>query len=315
MPELWTLGHIEHMKKFTKTISIVSEGMCKTHKARAHASPGFTARPLWPRCSVKWILPLIPLTFAAAALFCETGCGLASRQFTYAIADGSVTITKYIGSAPSVVIPRQIHGLPVTSIGMSAFGVREIVNSQNLTNVIIPDTVRNIGAEAFANCTRLASLTIPDSVTNIGVAAFADCKSLTRVTIPDNVTTVGEGAFTACIGLTEVTIGNGVTSVPKEMFVSCIHLSTVTIGTNVTVIGPLAFWLCSDLAAVTILGPVTDVGTRAFMCPRLKAVYFTGNAPRVFPQTFSPTATLYYRSGTEGWGATFDGCRTAPWKQ
>ena len=45
---------------------------------------------------------------------------------------------------------------------------------------------------------------IPNSVINIGRDAFAHCKSLTSVTIPDSVTSIGVGGFSYCDKLTDV---------------------------------------------------------------------------------------------------------------
>ena len=48
-----------------------------------------------------------------------------------------------------------------------------------VSNLIIPDGVKNIGDYAFQGCNSLVSVTIPDSVTNIGNCAFDGCNNLT----------------------------------------------------------------------------------------------------------------------------------------
>ena len=90
------------------------------------------------------------------------------RLFEYEIKDEKVCITKYIGSSKEVVIPKEIEGYPVTSIGISAFennnlsawtsvdlsGVESIGNSafwnNNLTSVDLSG-VKSIGDCAFMN--------------------------------------------------------------------------------------------------------------------------------------------------------------------
>lgn len=64
-------------------------------------------------------------------------------KFEYEVDDGSITITKYTGTA--VTIP---HG--VTTIGMEAFR-----GCENLTSVTIPESVTTIGERAFEGCNRL----------------------------------------------------------------------------------------------------------------------------------------------------------------
>ena len=84
-----------------------------------------------------------------------------------------VTVTQYQGTDTEVVIPSEIEGKPVISIGHSAFW-----DCTSLTSVIIPDGVTSIGDCAFYNCTDLTSVEIPDSVTSIGVHVFGDCDIL-----------------------------------------------------------------------------------------------------------------------------------------
>ena len=67
-----------------------------------------------------------------------------------------------------------------------------------LSNYTIPNSVTEIGNEAFANCSSLTSVTIPDSVTEIGEQAFYKCSSLTSITIPNSVTEIGDWAFGGC---------------------------------------------------------------------------------------------------------------------
>ena len=44
----------------------------------------------------------------------------------------------------------------------------------NLSSLVIPDYVTDIGAGALSHCPNLTSLTLPDSLTNVDAAAFAD---------------------------------------------------------------------------------------------------------------------------------------------
>ena len=68
----------------------------------------------------------------------------------------------------------------------------------HLTSVIILDTVKEIGENAFADCKELESINIPASVTKIGAYAFKGCTSLKKVTISSSSTEIDENAFADC---------------------------------------------------------------------------------------------------------------------
>lgn len=64
--------------------------------------------------------------------------------------------------------------------------------------VMVPDSVIEIGENAFQGCISLEEIKIPDLVTSIGENAFQECISLEKIEIPDSVTNIGENAFKGC---------------------------------------------------------------------------------------------------------------------
>ena len=69
---------------------------------------------------------------------------------------------------------------------------------------IIPNSVAEIGDNAFYNCESLDIITIPNSVTKIGNSAFNACSSLSSIILSENLTAIGDWAFADCNNLSEV---------------------------------------------------------------------------------------------------------------
>ena len=252
----------------------------------------------------------------------------------------------YCGSLTSVTIPDS-----VTTIGGGAFAncsslqefkskfasedgrcliINGTLNSfapAGLTEYTIPDSVTEIGYEAFYYCYSLTSVTIPDSVTTIIGYAFYDCYSLTSVTIPDSVTTIGDYVFYGCSSLTSVTIGDGVLKIYADAFHRCENLqefkgkfasedgrcliidgtlnsfapaglTEYTIPDSVTEIGYEAFYDCYSLTSITIPDSVMEIGDGAFTgCYDLTSVYCKATTPPALVLNYDGDRyTFYYNA-------------------
>ena len=58
----------------------------------------------------------------------------------------------------------------------------------------------------YINGEEVTDLVIPNSVTQIGVRTFINCSSITSVTIPESITSIASNAFSGCSGITTVKI-------------------------------------------------------------------------------------------------------------
>ena len=190
-------------------------------------------------------------------------------------------------------------------------GITSIPNSTfrqctSLCEIIIPEKVTVIGRGAFKGCESLESIEIPGSVSEIEDSAFFGCKSLTSITIPDNVTTMGEYVFYNCDKLFYVSLPAGIKRIEMAAFSGCKSLTEITLPNNVTAIGINAFTGCENLTSITIPANVTSIAYRAFeKCTNLEKVYFTGDAPKVYPSSDIPFAGIradaYYPAGNATW--------------
>lgn len=119
------------------------------------------------------------------------------------------------GFTGTIEIPPYIDGQKVTAIGERAFW-----SNDGLTSVTIPNTVTNIGREAFWNC-GLLEIALPDSVVSIGPYAFSGCFNLTNLVIPNSVVSIDYGAFSDCQNLTKIVIPSSVRHIGNSAFNGC----------------------------------------------------------------------------------------------
>ena len=153
--------------------------------------------------------------------------------------------------------------------------------------IVIPDSVGNIGKHAFEKCFDIQKITIPNSVTSIGREAFLSCIGLTNINIPNSVTRIGDGAFNGCEELEEITIPGSVKIIGNFIFNKCIKLERVTISNGVENIGSFAFNDCFNLTKINIPNSVTSIGKRAFSsCIGLTNINIPNSVTSIEQETF-----------------------------
>ncbi len=207
---------------------------------------------------------------------------------------------------------------------------------EEISMVVLPDGLTNIGSGAFFNCSALTAIEIPTSVTSIGASAFRGCTNLTAAAIPEGVTTIGSSAFSGCQSLTSAVIPVGVTTIEAYTFYSCAALTDITIPDSVTQIGADAFsytpWLeakqeenplviinailidgttCSG--EVTIPDGVTSIGDYAFYyCTGLTGITIPDSVTSIGAYAFylcSGLSSVTIPDSVTGIGdAAFDSC-------
>jgi len=122
--------------------------------------------------------------------------------------------------------------------------------SAQITSVILPSHLRNVGKGAFVGA-RITSLTLPDAfesmddtafwymsklervdlggATMLPDSAFRDTTALTSATLPDSVTSIGKGAFSNDTALTSLHLGSGIASIGESAFVGSNNLASLTV--------------------------------------------------------------------------------------
>lgn len=243
--------------------------------------------------------------FTAVGSYVGTSVSVSAAEFgdfQYYENNNTITIFGYTGNDSEVVIPGEIDGKKVTNI---AFGFS---GNKDLTSVIIPDSVVEIGSLAFADCTHLNSVEIPESVKKIGsafsgcigletvslkcrdsislfVQTFENCPNLKNIEISsdidllsDNVT-YGSGSYSNKINLNKifpnceyVKISSNSVKINNNFFANCSNLKHVEIPNSVLSIGGAAFDNCTSLTDITIPNSVTSIGSAFSGCTGLTSI-------------------------------------------
>ena len=198
----------------------------------------------------------------------------------YFLDKASGTITGFAGDPKDLVIPTNLGGYNVVSIGTGAFS-----GSTTLETLSVPEGIATISANAFASCPNLTSVEIGAGVSYIGTRAFADCPKLTNVTFRGNVGTIEPSAFEnsswisgtstefVILGTTllkyngtseTITVPDGVKSIAASAFSYNTTVKKIVLPTGLEKIGDNAFVHCYSLSDVDIPSTVSHIGAGAF---------------------------------------------------
>ena len=164
-------------------------------------------------------------------------------------------------------------------------------------------TVTQITNTAFLG-SKVTSIIIPNTVTNIGENAFHTCRQLQEIKLPETIVTIGSGAFYSCYSLKSITLPGNLTSIGGMSFYGCSELQTITIPAKVNIIGGSMFNGCTNLQEVNILGNVTNIGSSAFSgCDNLKEITILSQRPPIcesntFLRTSTPSVKYLYSDVT-----------------
>lgn len=136
--------------------------------------------------------------------------------------------------------------------------------SDQIKKVVITEGVNAIPGYSFWGMKNLTEVIIPETVEEIGDAAFQET-GLRTVTIPAKVKVIGASVFEACYDLEEVNIvsGSQLESIGDRAFAYC-QMPRIDLPATVKTIGKEAFYYCSKLTGVDLKDGIQTIGKRAF---------------------------------------------------
>ena len=153
--------------------------------------------------------------------------------------------------------------------------------SEDGTTCTIPGSFTIIEVEGFSNAElnedekvveevegdfeELTTVIIPDSITSIGDKAFICCSALKNIKLPKSITSLGERVFDTCSALESIDLSRtAITFIDNLTFLRCSTLESVVLPNSLTSIGYIAFGLCKSLSSIIIPPSATEVGGSAF---------------------------------------------------
>ena len=151
-------------------------------------------------------------------------------------AEGYAEVKGYSGNSNVVLIADSFEGYPVKAIGYRAFW-----ENLTVTEIIIPEGVTQIKAEAFVRCKNLKFPTLPSSLVTIGKTAFSECDSITSLRIPGKFSTIDDYVFYNCNNLKYVIFEEGVEYINQCAFGSCNKLTYIVLPKSIKHIKQRAF--------------------------------------------------------------------------
>ena len=186
------------------------------------------------------------------------------------------TITKYYGTVSAITVPGVIDGYTVIAIGDGAFK-----GNRYLATAMLPDSVKEIGNDAFAN-SGLTSLILPSNLEVMRSCILAGNTGVRELTIPKTVKIMEDqglyhsGALNGS-SVETVVFEKGITQIPSYAVKGAKKLISVGIPETVTEIGGEAFKDCTALKTIDLPQNLTTIGNDAFANSGLTSLILPSN--------------------------------------
>ncbi|MBC8573600.1 leucine-rich repeat protein [Jingyaoa shaoxingensis] len=110
-------------------------------------------------------------------------------EFEYDVKENEILLKRCYGTEERIEVPAQIEGMPVTVLAPYIFSQarrkpdqKAAICGNQVKEIVLPDTVREIGNYAFYGCYYLEALTLSHRTHDIAGGAFTGCRHLKNLT-------------------------------------------------------------------------------------------------------------------------------------
>ncbi len=214
--------------------------------------------------------------------------------------DGVYQLVGYRGNETDLTLPSDILDHDYTVRNYAFYGT-------DITSVVIPDSLADLGTYTFKNCRKLRSvqlgsglneigvsvfessgiesIVIPDSIAAIGMCAFCECENLRSVQFGKGITKIGYRAFDYS-GLQSIVLPDSVTEIGSSVFDNCASLESVILSKNITAIPEYAFERCKVLRYIELPEGITVIGQDAFSYSALESIVIPNSVTQIGQDAF-----------------------------
>lgn len=193
---------------------------------------------------------------------------------------------------------------------------------ESIEQIILPNTVEEIGFGAFQDCVNLKSITLPEGLYSLHDLAFYGCYSLKNITLPATLKTFCASAFTGVQNITShspqflvkdgclfssdykkllyffqdgrkvFSVSEGVECIGCDAFAGS-DVRFVSLPSTLKIIEPSAFHECKSLEQIKLPESLEEIGSAAFYdCSKLSSINIPSNITTLQSQVFSGCRSL-----------------------
>ena len=226
----------------------------------------------------SWQVTLMGLAIAVACnvVHAETE-KVGDYTWQYFVRDGKAWIGSQVSETAAifpkpvgeVTVPSELGGYEVFRLDSYA-----LYGCDEMTKLVIPDCVRQMGASAFQECSALVNVHLSENLECISSNAFRSCSALTSISIPSSVELIDQYAFSECDQLYSLSWHEGsLRTLRNHVFYNCNSLNDIEVPIGVEEIGHNIFLGCHSLTNAVIPNSVTNIGIYAFSyCNNLQSL-------------------------------------------
>ncbi len=175
------------------------------------------------------------------------------------------------------------------------------VRCENLTNVKLSSSIKNLELAAFSGCSKLSNLAFLDGVESISASVFKDCVAIKTLVIPASVTELSSVAFEG-VSVDNLSVYDLFAATSQHTFESVYgdlsKAKNVSIlGENVTCVTEKYFADRTTLISLNMAESVVTVENNAFSgCVNLASIEFSSELDILTFNTNAVTDTAWYKS-------------------